>query len=51
MWSGLPGIPADHEFLGFFQGCEAPPQFYDILTRRTFRYSPFFDPKPEGLRR
>ena len=49
--SGLPRIPADHEFLGFFQGCEPPAQFYDILTHRTFHYSLFFDPKPEGLGR
>ncbi len=51
MKSDLPGIPADHEFLAFLKGCEPPTQFYDILTRRTFDYSLFFDPKPEGLGR
>src|SRR5260370_35337774 len=51
MKSDLPGIPADHEFLAFLKGCDPPTQFYDILTRRTFDYSLFFDPKPEGLGR
>ena len=51
MTSDLPGIPADHEFLTFLQGCEPPTQFCDVLTYRTFRYSLFLDQKPEGLGR
>src|SRR5258708_18916992 len=51
MTSDLPGIPADHEFLTFLQGCEPPTQFCDLLTYRTFRYSLFLDQKPEGLGR
>src|SRR5262245_34783681 len=44
-------IPAAHRLLAFFEGCEPPAQFYNVLTRHTFNYSPFFDQKPEWLGR
>ena len=48
--SGLPGIPADHQFLGFLQGGEPPAQFNDVLTHCIFRYSLLFDTQCERLR-
>lgn len=40
----LSRIPANHNLLGFFQGCESPTQLHDILAHRIFGYLLFFNP-------